>query len=133
VLHPDDQIRIGDERQILQRFLQVTRTYLAGSPRPLDRLGQADLRFLIHDRSPGYFSLLPGRENWFFAPLPLIKNHQGLRGRISPPGVKGFWQPSFLICLSLPIVIFARPMKQSIFLIKALRQPLPDTITHLQI
>jgi hypothetical protein len=56
MLHPHDQVRIGDERQILQRFLQVTRTYLAGSPRPVDRPGQAHLHFLVHVRSPFRFS-----------------------------------------------------------------------------
>jgi hypothetical protein len=50
VLHADDQIRIGDERHILKRFLQVSRTYLAGSPGPMDRFGQAYLRLFVHDR-----------------------------------------------------------------------------------
>jgi hypothetical protein len=52
MLHPHDQVRIGDERQILQRFLQVTRTYLAGSPRPMDRPGQAHLILFIHGFHP---------------------------------------------------------------------------------
>ena len=40
MLHPHDKIRIGDERQIFKRFVQVARTYLTGSPRPVDRFGE---------------------------------------------------------------------------------------------
>ena len=59
MLHPHDQVRIGDERQILQRFLQVTRTYLAGSPGPVDRPGQAHLHFLVHVGSPPFVPYRP--------------------------------------------------------------------------
>jgi hypothetical protein len=52
VLHADDQVRIGNQRQILQRLLQVPRTYLAGSAGPVDRFRQTHLRFLVHAESP---------------------------------------------------------------------------------
>jgi len=50
MLHPHDQVRIGDKRQIFQRFVQVARTYLAGSPRPMDRSGETHVGLLVHGR-----------------------------------------------------------------------------------
>jgi hypothetical protein len=52
MLHPYDKIRIGDQRQIFKRFIQVARTYLAGSARPVDRFGQTHPCFFNHRRSP---------------------------------------------------------------------------------
>jgi hypothetical protein len=49
MFHAYDQIRVGTQGQILQRFLQVTRTYLAGSTGAVNGLGQADIfRFGNH-------------------------------------------------------------------------------------
>jgi hypothetical protein len=48
MFHADNQIRIRDEGQILQRFLQVTRTYFAGSTGAVNGLGEADLGFFGH-------------------------------------------------------------------------------------
>ena len=48
MLHAYDQVRIGNERQILQRLLQVPRTYLAGSAGPVDRLRQPHLLSIVH-------------------------------------------------------------------------------------
>jgi hypothetical protein len=59
VLHPHDQVRIGDERQIFKRFLQVARTYLAGSPRPLDRFGETHIGFIIHGRLSSFPASIP--------------------------------------------------------------------------
>jgi hypothetical protein len=41
-------MRVGLERQAGQRFSEVTRTYLAGSTRPVNGLGQAQLLFVNH-------------------------------------------------------------------------------------
>jgi hypothetical protein len=40
---------VGAERQSGQRFGEVARTYLAGSTRPVDRLGETQLLFIGHD------------------------------------------------------------------------------------
>jgi len=48
MLDPRDQIRIGQKRKPAQRLIQVTRTYLAGSPGTMDRLRQADLLVILH-------------------------------------------------------------------------------------
>jgi hypothetical protein len=59
VLHPHDQVRIGDERQIFERFLQVARTYLAGSPGPVDGFGEAHSGFLIHGQISSFPASIP--------------------------------------------------------------------------
>ena len=61
MLHADDQVRIGNERQILQRFLQVPRTYLAGSPGSVDRFRQPHLSLFVHLRSPSRNAKSPRR------------------------------------------------------------------------
>jgi len=50
MFHADNQVRIGTHGQILQCFLQVTRTYLAGSTGAMHRFRQTDLFvFVYHD------------------------------------------------------------------------------------
>jgi L-asparagine transporter-like permease len=48
MFHPDDQVRIGNQRQISQCFTQVARTDLAGSTGPVYRFGKAYLWVLVH-------------------------------------------------------------------------------------
>jgi len=48
VLHADQQIRIRYEGEIFQRFVQVARTYLAGSAGAVYGLGEAQPVFFRH-------------------------------------------------------------------------------------
>jgi len=48
MFHPDDQIRIRNQRQISQCFTQVARTDLTGSTGPVYRFGKANLSFIVH-------------------------------------------------------------------------------------
>jgi hypothetical protein len=48
MLHPDDQVRIGNQRQISQCFIQVARTDLTSSTGPVYGLGKANLWVIVH-------------------------------------------------------------------------------------
>jgi hypothetical protein len=50
MLHPNDQIRIRNQRQIAQCFTQVARTDLAGSTGPVNCFSEAN-SFFFHGRA----------------------------------------------------------------------------------
>jgi hypothetical protein len=48
MFHADNQFRIGTQGQILQCFLQVTRTYFAGSTGAVYGFRQSNLLMIVH-------------------------------------------------------------------------------------
>lgn len=106
VLHPHDQIRIGDERQILQRLPQVTRTYLAGSTRSVNRFGQTHPRLIVHRPS-----LFPGLKRSVMRSLKVLFTREREKLREGSQRLEGIAR----LCINQPVCGMNSPMEEDRF------------------